>query len=78
MIVGGVWMARFESLTSGISPDLYKRLQTEYASNEGNFRHLFDELQVSRIFVIKNNMYHEMSFQEEIIILRSFLITSKE
>jgi hypothetical protein len=47
VIVGGVWMARFESLTSGISPDLYKRLQTEYASNEGNFRHLFDDLQVS-------------------------------
>jgi len=49
VIVGGVWMARYESLTAGISPDLYKRLQTEYASNEGNFRHLFDELQVKQL-----------------------------
>ena len=38
-------MVKFDHLTSGLAPNLHKRLQTEYANNEGNFRHLFDDLQ---------------------------------
>ena len=38
----------------GLAPNLHKRLQTEYASNEGNFRHLFDDLQE----IICNHLKH--------------------
>ena len=40
-------MVKFDQLTTELGPHLHKRLQTEYAYNEGNFRHLFDDLQVS-------------------------------
>jgi hypothetical protein len=40
-------MVKFDQLTSELAPNLHKRLQTEYAYNEGNFRHLFDDMQVS-------------------------------
>ncbi len=49
-------MVKFEQLTSELGPHLHKRLQTEYAYNEGNFRHLFDDLQESYITDIYNSI----------------------
>lgn len=45
ILIGGIWMIRFDHLTSGLTPELHGRLRTEYTDKGSDFRRIFDSLQ---------------------------------
>jgi len=47
ILVGGMWMVKFDSLTENITADLHGRLRSEYADKTSQFRYIFDDLQRS-------------------------------
>lgn len=47
ILVGGMWMVKFDSLTENITADLHGRLRSEYSEKTSQFRYIFDDLQRS-------------------------------
>merc|ERR1712226_1545663 len=45
ILVGGMWMIRFDHLTKNLEADLHGRLRAEYSDPSSQFRELFDDLQ---------------------------------
>ena len=46
ILIGGVWMIKFDTITENLTSDLQRRLSSEYVAKSGNqFRPIFDHLQ---------------------------------
>ena len=45
ILVGGIWMIKFDTITENLTSDLHHRLSKEYVDKSSNFRPLFDDLQ---------------------------------
>ena len=45
ILVGGIWMIKFDTITENLTSDLHHRLSHEYVDKNSKFRPLFDDLQ---------------------------------
>ena len=45
ILVGGIWMIKFDTITENLTSDLNQRLSNEYVEKNSKFRPLFDNLQ---------------------------------
>ena len=45
ILIGGIWMIKFDTITENLTSDLQRQLSSEYVTKTSSFRPIFDHLQ---------------------------------